>query len=268
MIEFKQIVGRGTRLFDGKYFFTIYDFVNAYHHFADPDWDGDPIDINIVDPNPTDKPEPNNDPQDPNENGGEEKEKRKRIKIKLSDGKEREIQHMMATSFWSKEGKPISAPEFMQNLFGKMPDLFKSEDELRKIWSKPDTRKALLDKLDEEGFGKDELKTLQKLIDAEKSDLFDVLEYVFNSHKPITRKARVKLAKDDIFTNLNDKEGEFIDFVLSKYVESGVEELEQDKLPTLLTNKYQSLDDAKSILGNAKNISLLFINFQKYLYQK
>jgi len=68
----------------------------------------------------------------------------------------------------------------MENLFGKMPDLFKSEDELRKVWSKPDTRKALLEKLDEEGFGVDELKTLQKLIDAQNCDLFDVLEYVFN----------------------------------------------------------------------------------------
>jgi type I restriction enzyme R subunit len=175
---------------------------------------------------------------------------------------------MIATSFWSVEGKPISAPEFMQNLFGKMPDLFKSEDELRKIWSKPDTRKALLEKLDEEGFGKDELKTLQKLINAEKSDLFDVLEYVFNSQQPITRKARVKLAKDDIFTNLNEKEGEFIDFVLSKYVESGFEELDQDKLPILLENKYQSLEDAKDILRDTKDIKLLFIDFQQYLYQR
>jgi len=156
----------------------------------------------------------------------------------------------------------------MENLFGKMPDLFKSEDELGKVWSKPDTRKALLEKLDEEGFGVDELKTLQKLIDAQNCDLFDVLEYVFNSHKPITRKARVKLAKDDIFTNLNDKESEFIEFVLNKYIESGFEELEQEKLSLLLENKYQTLADARSALGDPKNISLLFVDFQKYLYQE
>lgn len=268
MIEFKQIVGRGTRLFDGKYFFTIYDFVDAYHHFADPEWDGDPLDIETPTIDAGDKPEPNNDPQDPDNNDGEEKEKRKRIKIKLSDGKEREIQHMVATSFWSKEGKPITDQEFMQNLFGKMPDFFKNEDELRKLWSKPDTRKTLLERLEEEGFGKDELKTLQKLIDAQNSDLFDVLEYVFNSQKPITRSDRVQRAKNDILTNLNDKESEFIDFVLSKYVESGFEELEHEKLPGLLRNKYQTLEDAKSILGDPKNISLLFTGFQKYLYQK
>src|SRR5678815_2590326 len=44
MIEFKQIIGRGTRLFDGKHYFTIYDFVDAYHLFADEEWDGEPID--------------------------------------------------------------------------------------------------------------------------------------------------------------------------------------------------------------------------------
>ena len=43
MIEFKQIIGRGTRLYDGKDYFTIYDFVKAHHHFSDPEWDGEPI---------------------------------------------------------------------------------------------------------------------------------------------------------------------------------------------------------------------------------
>jgi len=88
---------------------------------------------------------------------------------------------MISTSFWSSDGKPISAEEFLNNLFGELPNLFKSEDELRTIWSNPLTRRTLLEKLDDAGFGKEELSTLQKLIDAEKSDLFDVLEYVFNS---------------------------------------------------------------------------------------
>jgi type I restriction enzyme R subunit len=271
MIEFKQIIGRGTRLFDDKYFFTIYDFVNAYTHFADPDWDGEPIDPPIIDSDP-DNNQPNNNKDDEGnkeneDESGESKKRRKIIKVKLRDGKEREINHMISTSFWSKDGKPITATEFMENLFGKMPDFFHSEDELRKIWSKPDTRKNLLDKLSEEGFGGDELKTLQKLIDAQNSDLFDVLEYVFNSQKPITRVQRVEKAKIDIFKNLNDQESEFINFILSKYIEIGVEELWKDKLPTLLRNKYGSLDDAKNTLGDVNKISLLFIDFQKYLYQ-
>jgi type I restriction enzyme R subunit len=287
MIEFKQIVGRGTRLFDGKEFFTIYDFVNAYLHFSDPEWDGEPV------------------PDDPCENCGQlpcicikeplppclvcgkrpcECEKlppqpcpecgqrpcvcKKKVKIKLRDGKEREIQHMIATSFWNANGTPISVEEFMDNLFGTLPDFFKSEQELRTIWSNPVTRRTLLEKLAEAGFGKDELSTLQTLIDAEKSDLFDVLEYVFNSNtKPITREARVAAAQATIFAILNDKQKEFIEFVLTKYIESGVDELDQEKLPILLTNKYQSLEDAKGILGEVSGISTLFIEFQKYLYQ-
>lgn len=266
MIEFKQIVGRGTRLFDGKEFFTIYDFVDAYHHFADPEWDGEPIE-----PEPTvvnDPKEPKR-PKEPSGNEGEEKEKRKKIRIKLRDGKEREIQHMISSSFWSSDGKPISAEEFLNNLFGTLPEFFKSEEELRKIWSSPLTRRTLLEKLEAAGYGKDELTTLQKLIDAEKSDLFDVLEYVFNSDiKPMTREARVAAAEATIFALLSEKQKEFIQFVLDKYIETGVEELDQEKLPILLTNKYQSLEDAKDILGDVANISSLFIEFQKHLYQK
>ncbi|MGE4289411.1 MAG: EcoAI/FtnUII family type I restriction enzme subunit R [Salinivirgaceae bacterium] len=265
MIEFKQIVGRGTRLFDGKEFFTIYDFVDAYHHFADPEWDGEPIEPNQNEISDSGVPYAVREPKS-KEDGGE---KRVKIKVKLKDGKEREIQHMVSTSFWTAEGKPISAQEFLNNLFGELPRLFKDEEELRKIWGNPLTRKTLLEKLDEAGFGRDELNTLQKLVNAEKSDLFDVLEYVFNSDiKPLTREQRVAAAQATIFALLNDKQKEFIAFVLSKYIESGVDELDQEKLPILLTNKYQSLEDAMAVLGEVQNISSLFIEFQKYLYDK
>jgi type I restriction enzyme R subunit len=264
MIEFKQIVGRGTRLFDGKDFFTIYDFVDAYHHFADPEWDGDPQepedDRVVNEPREPYAPEPQ-------DRDGEAGEKRKRIKVKLRDGKEREIQHMISTSFWSAEGRPISAEEFLHSLFGELPKHFKNEAELRQLWSNPLTRRTLLEKLAEAGFGKDELGTLLKLIDAEKSDLFDVLEYVFNSDiKPITRAERVAAAQATIFALLNEQQKEFIAFVLSKYIESGVEELDQDKLPLLLINKYQSFQDAKAVLGEVQEISSLFVAFQQYLY--
>ncbi|MBP7954391.1 MAG: DEAD/DEAH box helicase family protein, partial [Nitrosomonas sp.] len=286
MIEFKQIVGRGTRLFDGKEFFTIYDFVDAYHHFSDPEWDGEPLEEEPCVKCGQNPCECKYEPPKPCKVCGKrpcecEEELpppcskcgqrpcvcNKKVKVKLKDGKEREIQHMISTSFWSSDGKPISAEEFLNNLFGELPNLFKSEEELRTIWSNPTTRKALLEKLNDAGFGKEELSTLQKLIDAEKSDLFDVLEYVFNSDiKPMTREERVAAAEATIFALLNSKQQEFIEFVLSKYVETGVEELDQEKLPTLLINKYQSLEDAKDILGDVANISSLFIDFQKYLY--
>lgn len=288
MIEFKQIVGRGTRLFDGKEFFTIYDFVDAYHHFADPEWDGEPIEEEVCSncgqsPCGCDKPIPKpcsicgqqpcicvNEPPPPCLKCEQSPcICKKKVKVKLKNGKELEIQHMISTSFWSADGTPISSEEFMQNLFGSLPDFFKSEEELRTLWSNPLTRKTLLEKLDEAGFGKDELATLQTLIDAEKSDIFDVLEYVFNSDiKPITREERVAAAQATIFVLLNDKQKEFIEFVLSKYIETGVEELDQEKLPILLTNKYQSFEDAGAQLGDLSKVRELFIDFQKHLYQR
>ena len=252
-------------MFEGKEFFTIYDFVDAYKHFSDPEWDGEPLEPVTGEPYPTPKPgEPSvvSDPDEP-------RPKKKRIKVKLRDGKEREIKHMVSTSFWSADGKPISAEEFLNNLFGELPKLFKDEEELRKLWSNPLTRKTLLENLDAAGFPKDDLLTLQKLVDMEKSDLYDVLEYVFNGdYIAMTREARAKAAEATIFALLSDKQREFISFVLRKYVQTGVEELDQEKLPILLTNKYQSLEDAKEILGDVANISRLFIEFQEHLYKQ
>ncbi|HET6225104.1 MAG TPA: DEAD/DEAH box helicase family protein [Bacteroidia bacterium] len=269
MIEFKQIVGRGTRLFDGKEFFTIYDYVDAFHHFADPEWDGEPLDPEPVMVKEQGEQYKYKEREVQTGEQSDGKEKRKRIKIKLRDGKEREIQSMIATSFWSAEGKPISAEEFLNNLFGELPNLFKSEEELRIIWSNPITRKALLDKLEEAGFPKSDLIIVQQLVNMEKSDLFDVLEYVFNgNYTALTREQRVAASQATILALLNEKQKEFIEFVLAKYIEAGVEELDQEKLPNLLENKYQSLEDAKSILGKVGDIRTLFIEFQKHLYEQ
>lgn len=270
IIEFKQIVGRGTRLFDGKDYFTIYDFVDAYHHFSDPEWDGEPLepesDTKPNTPEFQDKPEIKE--NDGNDEGYEENKKHKKVKIKLADGKEREIQHMISTSFWNADGKPISAREFLENLYGVLPKFFENEDELRRRWSDPITRKTLLEKLSEAGYGYDELNALQKLINAEKSDLFDVLEYVSYSIQPISRELRVASARSDIFSGLNDKQREFLEFVLSKYIETGVEELDQEKLPKLLELKYHTVTDAAELLGGVDIIRQTFIAFQKFLYVK
>jgi type I restriction enzyme R subunit len=247
MIEFKQIVGRGTRLFDGKEFFTIYDYVNAYEHFSDPEWDGEPEEPTVGPLKPGGSPKPEGEGGD---GGAEDPGPQPKLRVKLADGKEREIQHMISTSFWSADGKPISAKEFLESLFGMLPSFFKTEEELRALWSNPVTRKALLENLANAGYDKAQLKSLQSLIDAEQSDLFDVLEYVFKGdHKPMTRTARVAAAELRIFAPLSMKEREFIDFVLRKYIDTGVEELDQDQLPLLLTSKYHSVSDAVTALG-------------------
>ena len=264
MIEFKQIIGRGTRLFDGKEYFTIYDFVDAYKHFSDPEWDGNPIE----EVKEKIKRETGESVVRETASPYEVEEPKKKLKIKLRDGKEREIQHMISTSFYSADGKPISIQEFMDNMFGAMPEFFKSEEELRKIWSNPTTRKAYLDSIAEKGFGKDELETLQKMINAEQSDLFDVLTYVSFLTQPISRTQRVEQSKDKIFKGLDKKQKEFLDFVLSKYEEKGVEELDEEKLPVLLNLKYHAIANAEQSLGSVDKIRFIFFAFQKNLYAK
>jgi type I restriction enzyme R subunit len=268
IIEFKQIVGRGTRTFEGKDYFTIYDFVDAHQRFLDPEWDGEPEDP--VTPAPKEsKPISVKDDSSNDELEEPTEGYKKKVKVRLKNGKELSIQHTTQTMFWDANGTPITSEEFLNNLFGEIPNLFKSEAELRELWSNPITRKSLLEKLEAAGYGTEELNSLRKLIDAEKSDLFDVLEYVFNSDiQPITRAQRVAAAEAAIFTIMNDKQKEFISFVLSKYIETGVGELDQTKLPVLLSSMFQSQSDGITELGgDVNNIRNLFIEFQQHLYQ-
>jgi len=278
MIEFKQIVGRGTRLFDGKDYFTIYDFVKAYKHFNDPAWDGEPIEPEPEGPKPPIKkcktcghrpcicPKTDKDPCEicgyiecrcdiPKEI----------IEVVLSDGKVRQLQSMTTTTFWSPDGKPITATEFLKTLYGSIPDLFQSEADLKTQWSVPATRKSLLEKLSEKGFTKEQLGEFQKILNAERSDIYDVLSYVAYQSEILERKQRADKMREH-FTELNVSHQEFLEFVLNQYILNGVYELEDEKLGTFLQLKYKTIADAKPILGDLKTIRNNFIDYQKYLY--
>ena len=268
MIEFKQIIGRGTRLYEGKDYFTIYDFVKAHERFNDPDWDGEPAEPVEPPARPDDDPpggvsEP---PEEPIDGDPEDPPTIQKIRVKLADGKERTIQHMAATTFWSPDGKPMSAKEFIEKLFGDLPDLFKDEDQLRELWGVPNTRKRLLEELGERGYGEEQLNAIRILIDAEKSDLFDVLAYIAFALSPITREQRVESRRVSILSDYDAKLQLFIDFVLSQYVKEGVGELDQAKLPALLELKYDAVSEAAAELGDVGKVRDAFIGFQKHLY--
>lgn len=269
MIEFKQIIGRGTRLFEGKEYFTIYDFVNASYHFADPEWDGEPLP-----PDPPKPPEPPAGGHKGKEPGGgydtgddgTDIARPTMIKIRLGDGKEREIKHMLNTLYWSATGTPMSSEEFLQMLYGRLPGFYSDEEELRLLWSDPRTRKAFLERLSDAGFGRQELSALQQMIEAQNSDLLDVLEFVSYNHPPISRGQRVAQAQALIFEDLDNRQKEFLEFVLSRYIETGVDELSEEKLPELLKLKYQALEDARLVLGSVDTIRKIFFDLQKDLY--
>ncbi len=280
MVEFKQIVGRGTRLFDKKDYFTVYDFVEAHEHFNDAEWDGPPL---PPDERPTGgekpackictrtpctcvkEPEPlcylcNNDPCVCDDGG------RQIIKVTLSDNKVRELDSMVNTSFWSPSGTPISSTEFLQQLYGDLPSFFESEGQLRKIWSLPSTRKRLLSELEEKGYNSEQLHELKRAINAEGCDIFDVLNYVAYDKNVVPRLERAEQAKIMLF-DYDANQQAFLNFVLEQYVKEGVQELDDDKLPDLLTLKYKAIADAKDALGEIKDIRSDFIGFQELLYR-
>ena len=264
IIEFKQIIGRGTRLYDGKDYFTIHDFFNASHNFYDPEWDGDPdipVDGGIIDG-------PTVGPTGPGGGGGGTSRPEK-IVVRLSNGKELAFQNITEKMFYSVDGKTMTLAEFIQSLFNTldMPEFFKNEEELRAIWSVPTTRRQLLHNLENAGFPQKQLEDIQDLIDARSSDLFDVLEYVKYHFTPVMREARAVISRSIMETELTAKQMEFVDFLVQQYVVAGVDELDDSKLETLLAIKYKTATDGVAILGSVDIARNIFLTFQKHLYK-
>jgi type I restriction enzyme R subunit len=269
MIEFKQIIGRGTRVFDGKYFFTIYDFVKAHEHFRDPKWDGEPEPpAATTEPYP-EAPEPRP-PGEAAEDGkpyGDEEERPEKIVIKLADGKARQIRYLATTSYWSHDGTPITAQQFMAQLFGDLQGLIESEEQLRAIWSDPDQREHFIERLAEMDYDHDRLDDMRRLIDAPDSDIFDVLAYVRFTLAPLARRERAEQA---CATGLNGYEPEmrgFLEYILRAYEMHGVEELAPRKIPDFLRIRYGGTNDAKRVLGSAADIRSAFVSIQSHLFQ-
>jgi type I restriction enzyme R subunit len=313
MIEFKQIVGRGTRLYEGKEFFTVFDFVKAHHNFADPEWDGEPlppepckvcnehpcsceqIPCEVCGFSPCSCPagicqECESEPcrceqkackvcdqspciceAEPCSECGNEPcscNKTETIIIELSDGKKRQIRHISSVMYWSPDGAPITAREFVARMFDDLPDFFDNEDRLREIWSDPTTREKLLEDLAEAGYDSEKLDSMKELIDAKDSDVYDVLTFVAYAAEAKTRTERVQHARPAIHSAYtNYKQQAFIDFILSKYVEDGVHELATSKMRSMIELKYNTISDAAVEFGSPAAIRETFVGFQKYLYE-
>lgn len=238
--------------------------MKAHHHFSDPEWDGEPIEPDAARPRPSDdiiEPVPVDGERSPTE------PRPARIQVKLADGKARQIQSMMATTFWSADGRPMSAAQFLESLFGALPEFFRDEDHLRELWSDPTTRKALLRGLADKGFSREALADIRKAIEAEKCDLFDVLSYVAFARPPLTREARAQMARGKLSAPyLAKRQKEFLEFVLGHYVDHDVDELDLDKLSPLLRLRYHAIADATADLGSPEEIRSFFVGFQRHLY--
>ncbi|WFE74240.1 EcoAI/FtnUII family type I restriction enzme subunit R [Roseinatronobacter sp. S2] len=267
MIEFKQIIGRGTRVYEGKDFFTIWDFVKAHENFSDPEWDGDPIDPVPPCPAPNappDTPEPTDD--DPQGGDGDDVPKQK-IRIKLGDGKIRSIRYLATTTYWSPEGKPISAKEFLERLLGDLSGLIADEDQLRQVWSDPDSRAKFLQQLADRGYDDDRFEDIRCLVDAADSDLFDVLAYVLFTLEPKTRHDRADAVRQqDTQADAREDIKALLITILNAYEAHGEKELASDKLGQFLTARFGSVGEAKAQLGDLPQIKNAFRAMQERLY--
>jgi type I restriction enzyme R subunit len=273
MIEFKQIIGRGTRTYDGKDFFTIWDFVKAHENFNDPEWDGPPEEVTRSD-SATERGEADDKPQDTGNSadGSDEGESETeagplpKIMVKLADGKARSIRYIATTTYWGPDGKPISAADFLQRLFGDLQGMIADEDQLRSIWSNPDNREHFMTQLNDNGYDPDRLEDIRRLVDAPKSDLYDVLSYVLFANPPKTRHHRAEAVRQD---GLGDSAGEMKELllgILTAYETAGEAELAGRKLGQFLTARYGSVNEGKAKLGELQTIREAFNRMQASLY--
>ena len=290
MVEFKQIIGRGTRLFDNKYYFTIYDFVGAAKNFEDAEWDGDPFcpvcgnypctcNKKPKQPCPKCGQTPCVCPKEPPEpcpvcghlpctcqgQGGKKKDA---IEVWLSEERKLEL-----FTKWEEKvqfgDELIGVDELVVRLFGVIPRFFDGAEDLRKKWEHPDTRKVVMDRLEQEGFGEDKLLMIQRVMQKEKCDLLDVLEYLAYSEQPIERAERVRRVKEKYFNDLAEEQSNFFTFILDFYVRNGFKELAMDKLKDFINIKYNSMTDAKRMLNmTVQDLRAQYIALQSALYNK
>ena len=268
MIEFKQIIGRGTRTYEGKDFFTIWDFVKAHENFNDPEWDGEPLE-----PEPPKRGGGSSGGEEPGEDGdpppggdGEGEEPREKIEVKLSDGKVRSIVYIASTTYWGPDGRPMSAAEFLQRLFGDLSGIVADEDQLRTVWSDPDNREHFLTQLSDRGYDRDRLNDIRRLVDAPDSDLFDVLSYILFTNPPKTRQERADGVRSAGMAAEGGDMKELLLAILHAYEARGESELATKKLGTFLMARYGSVSEAKKKLGGLPAVKGAFRSMQTTLY--
>lgn len=253
MTEFKQIIGRGTRVYEGKDFFTIIDFVGATNLFYDERWDGipeepvttttttDPDDM-IEDPKPPYNPKPKED-EDEGESGNPKPKEKVTIDIRGKQLKVIDIE----TTYVGADGIPLRTQEFLEFLLGVLDSLYHDEAKLREIWSDPNSREALLQKLREMHIDEAQLDELKHMFEADESDIYDVLAHLSFNLDIKTRSERAFAVhyRKYIEKYHSDKVRAFLDFILERYKKDGVKEMGSDKLSSLIKLSGMDLRELK-----------------------
>lgn len=241
MTEFKQIIGRGTRTFEGKDFFTIIDFVGATNLFYDKAWDGEAQieDEPTTTPKPTEPRTPTKTPKPP--------QPKEKVTIDIKGKKLKVIN--IETTYVGFDGKPLRSAEYLEFLIGVLGRFYNDEQALREIWSSPKNRKELLEELKKLNIDETQLEDLKEIFEAKNSDIYDILAHLsFNLDiKTVSERALSVENSKFIEKYQNEKAKTFIEFILEKYRKYGFKELEENKLSTLIE---QSGFDKKELISS------------------
>jgi type I restriction enzyme R subunit len=278
VVEFKQIIGRGTRVYDGKDFFTIIDFTGATNLFYDDEWDGPAEQREEIETGDTggsgSKPKPPKEyPQ-----GGEIPPIiqdppifKERLEVQLAGGRKLKVIDV-EVRYIAEDGRPLSAKEFLEQLLQVLPNFFESEEQLRSLWSNPDERENLLKALGKKGFDAEQLETLTEMFQAKDSDYFDVLAYLAFSKDIITRQQRADAVKADkaYFDGYQANEAkQFLKFILNRYQMDGFTELNRDKLPQLIQlNQLGTPKEAANYFGGFDKLVSAYYTIQSKIYHQ
>lgn len=277
MVEFKQIIGRGTRLFDNKDYFTILDFTDSCELFKDDTWDGLPDEENETTITTTTKPKGTKEPRGGKDdeiiiggdNGEIETEPKKKIKVNLSNSRILEITDI-SIQYIDENGRPLTAEEFLKRIVGILPELYQDEQQLRKIWSNPETRKKAFEYLQNKNISQEHLESLQQIINAKDCDIFDVLSHITYNTNLITRTKRAEKVRAnqhffEVYKNL--KAQDFLKFLLERYEKDGIKELDRANLSELIKLKKMDTSEVIAMFGGSDKLIEAFIKLQEELYK-
>lgn len=267
IIEFKQIIGRGTRVYEGKDFFTIIDFVGATKLFYDLKWDGEQV-----------KDEDKEDKEDKSEIWGKQN-KKESDKTKETESKKAITVHLKGTklkvldintSYLGSNGKPLSTKEFLEFLIGKLAEYYDDEVKLREIWSKQETRLNFLKTLEKDGVDENALKDLGEIFDKKDCDIYDVLAHLSFNTEIKTRQERVLQVEKSEFLKRFQKEKalKFIEFLLGRYQQYGIKDFDRSLAPLIELSSLGNVKEIVSEFGGVENLKQSVDDLQREIYAR
>ena len=268
IVEYKQIIGRGTRVFDGKDFFTVYDFRWATTKFVDEIWDWLPEEDFEKEEKILENKNKEENFEDFLPKDEEIKEKNEKIFVKLGDNREIKIINIETRYLDPSTGKHLSSEDFLKKILGELPKLYQNEHDLRLAWVNPETREKFLKNLEYIWLDAEQIENLKKIFEAENSDIFDILAYISYGNEIKNRTERSKIAKSILEKYKSPKAKDFLQFLLELYEREWIMNFKKDGLSSKieLFNRWLAREIAAEF-GWVQELKQAYYDLQKGIYE-